>query len=165
MCPNLPRMAKSPFWPKPRLIFCKKRRSRERELVSCSLRVLLVRRCRAFRLFDETAAQEREDGSLFRFQTLDSAAQFALGLRLELKHKVAVHVAIQHFRMHVAPAADGRRIAKPPGQFFDGSAQIALGLSGAVEALKLIERDRRKDRSGPGAESFAVISLPVISLR
>ena len=54
--------------------------------------------------------------------------------------------------MHIAFAANGRRVAEPARHFFDGGAEIALCLGGAVEALKLIERHRREDRSRPGAE-------------
>lgn len=54
--------------------------------------------------------------------------------------------------MYVALAADGRRIAKLRGYFFDCCAEIALRLRRAVKGLKLIQRHRRKDRSRPGAE-------------
>ena len=60
-----------------------------------AIAALFFGRCRTFRLFSETAAQEREDGSLLRLQSLDSATQFALGLRFELKHQVAVQVGRQ----------------------------------------------------------------------
>ena len=86
------------------------------------------------------------------FKTLHVAAQFAFGFCLEFKHEIAVHVGIQHFRMHVAFAADGRRIAELARHLFDGGAEVALRLRGAVEAFKLIERHRRQDRARPGAE-------------
>ena len=54
--------------------------------------------------------------------------------------------------MHVAFAADGRRVAELARHFFDRGAKIALRLRGAVEALKLIERHRRENRSRPGTE-------------
>ena len=78
------------------------------------------------RLLFQTAAQERQDGSLFRLESLDGVAQFALGLRLELKHQVAIHVGVQHFRMHIAFAADGRRIAEPPATFSMAARKLRL---------------------------------------
>ena len=78
--------------------------------------------------------------------------QLALGLRFQPKHEIAVHIGAQHFRMNIAFAAYGRRIAEPACHFFDSCAEIALGLGGAVEALKLVERHRGEDRSRPGAE-------------
>src|SRR5215472_14129372 len=50
--------------------------------------------------------------------------------------------------MDVAFAADGRRVAELCRDLFDGGAKIALGLSGAVEALKFIESHRRENRPG-----------------
>src|SRR5215471_14505050 len=56
--------------------------------------------------------------------------------------------------MDVAFAADGRRVAELCRDLFDGGAKIALGLSGAVEALKFIESHRRENRPGPSTEIF-----------
>ena len=41
--------------------------------------------------------------------------------------------------MHVAFAADGRCVAEPGRGLLDSRAEVALGLSRTVEALKLIE--------------------------
>jgi hypothetical protein len=106
----------------------------------------------AFGFFRKPAPQEGEDGSFFRFQALDVAAQFAFGFCFQLKHELAVHVGIQNFRMHVAFAADGRRIAKFARDLFNRGSKISLRLRGAVKALKLIEGHSREDRARPGAK-------------
>src|SRR5262249_3835358 len=54
--------------------------------------------------------------------------------------------------MHVAFAADSRRIAELARYLFNRGAKVALRLRGAVEAFKLIKGHRRKDSSRPGAE-------------
>ena len=92
---------------------------------SGSLCLLFFSRCRTFRLFSKATAQEREYGSLLWFKQL-GRTQFALGFRPELKHQVAVHVGVQNFRMHIAFAADRRRVAKPARHFFNGRANLRL---------------------------------------
>ena len=62
--------------------------------------------------FCEPAAQEGKDSRFLRFEALHVAAQFAFGFFFQLKHELAVHVGIQNLRMHVAFAADGRRVAE-----------------------------------------------------
>jgi hypothetical protein len=54
--------------------------------------------------------------------------------------------------MDVALPADRRRVAEPSGDFFDRATKIALGLSGAVEALKFAQGHGRQHRPRPGSE-------------
>jgi hypothetical protein len=42
--------------------------------------------------------------------------------------------------MDVAFAADGRCVAEPGRNLFDGGSKIALGLRGAIEALQFASR-------------------------
>ena len=67
---------------------------------------------RALGFFREPSAQEGKDGRFFRFEALHVAAQLAFGLFFQLKHEIAVHVGVQNLGMHIAFAADGRRVAE-----------------------------------------------------
>ena len=54
--------------------------------------------------------------------------------------------------MHIAFAADGRRVAELARDFFNRSTKISLCLRGAIKAFQLIEGHRREDSASPGAE-------------
>jgi hypothetical protein len=54
--------------------------------------------------------------------------------------------------MHVAFAANGRRIAEFSRDLFNRGSKISLRLRGAIKAVKLIEGHSREDRARPGAK-------------
>jgi hypothetical protein len=91
--------------------------------------------CRALRFAGEPAAEQREHRRLFRLQFRYLPAQLAPCLFFQLKHKLTIHIRIQHFRMHITFTAYRWRIAEPARYFFDSGAEIALCVRGAVEAF------------------------------
>ena len=97
---------------------------------------------------------KREHGGLFRLQTSNGPTQLTLGFGLQFQHQIAIHVGIQYFGMNVAFAADGRCVAEPRGDLFDGGAKVAFGLCCAVKILQFIQSHCRENRPRPSAEVF-----------
>jgi hypothetical protein len=81
---------------------------------------------------------------LFRLQSSYRALKLALGLQLDLEHKIAADVGIQNLRADVALAANGRSIAQPRRHLLDCASKIMLCLRGAVEAINFGEDPGRQ---------------------
>ena len=71
---------------------------------------------------------------------------------LDVQEQAAVEVAGEDLRMHVAFAADARRVAEARGDLLDGLADVLLGLGLVVEFLEFRQGERRQHGAGPGAE-------------
>src|SRR5947209_6549980 len=81
-------------------------------------------------------------------------------LGLNHLHEVTGHVGVQDFRVDVALAADGRRVAELLRDAFDRGDDVALRLGLAVVRLEFRKRQRRQNGSRPspkilGAEVLA----------
>src|SRR5581483_9111194 len=72
----------------------------------------------------------------------------------------AVEVGVEHGRVDVALAADGRRVAELPGYPLDRAHHVPFRLGLAVEALELLQGLGGEDRAGPGAEVLRREVLP-----
>ena len=78
--------------------------------------------------------------------------KLALGFRLELKDQIPVHVGVQHFRMGVALAANGRRVAELAQTYFSNTASACAGDESS--------RTLAATASSAAARSKAEVGLP-----